>query len=1202
MKTFSLSLLLSFFIYTAQAQCPEPTNLAFFNITETTVDISWTENGTATTWEIETVLGGATPSGTGISVTNNPFTVSSLVSGENYDFYIRSNCGANGFSAWVGPLNVTTLSCIFSIDAVENPGACLEYCFYANGAQFGTFFDFNSGVLPAGWNSSPFTVGSPCLTDMIDNSPYFWAGVTDSNGERQVTTNPLDVTLGGIIQFYMRYGADDPDPGCETADLPEEGINLQYSIDNGATWVNINYWQPTDILTDPLYSWTQYTETIPAAAQTNSSMFRWYQSDNSGPQFDNWGLDNVLVSANTNANFLWDFGDGNSSTLSAPCHTYASEGPFTVTLMVDAPNCNNTVSTNIVVEDSVPPTAVCQNITIDLDINGNATIAATDIDNGSTDNCGIQAITLSQTNFSCNDVGQNNVTMTVTDPYGNIDSCVAIVTVNPTISAPTAVTIIPLSPTSAEITWTPGGTETSWEIEIVPAGTPPTGTGIITSTIPYLATPLTEDTDYDVYIQGISGTGCSEWAGPNTFSTPCTVLAVPYVEPVETQITGSADAIDNCWNAESTVFSWRANSFGTNSTGTGPDAAANGTNYFYTEATGANTGDVAILLSPFFDLTTSSNTYLHFFYHMYGSNMGELHVDLFNGATWVDDVFVITGQQQSSNSAAWVQEFIDISAYETVANFQVRFRGIRGDGFRSDMAIDDITIESILACPEPTNFMASNPTATTIDLSWTSPATVSQWQIEAVETGNTPTGAGITVTTNPFTFTGLNPNVTYDFYIIANCNDGTNSNWVGPVTLATICNDISFNFCPNDLTIDTDAAQCFGTPNYNLPTIIDNCDATNTTVTLTAGLAPDGEFPIGTTTVTYSASNAAGTTVTCTFDVTVNDPFSGLNLQASETINANTVTLCNDNTVDLSATGGDFDGSETYQWQLNGTTINGENSSILSAVNTTGDYTAIVSLGTCSMSFTISINQIDADASFTYNAPQCDSATVTLSGTAGGTFQFEILPTDNAILDTTTGMISNGEYGETYSVTYTTQPGPCQTSETQNVTLLELDDAGFYIEDESITCYSANIIVTGTSIGVFTFDPIPFDNATINQTTGEITNTTPNTTYTIVYTTNAVCSNTESVTYTTPINCIIPQGISPNDDDFNDYFDISWLRAEHLYIYNRYGNQVYDKKDYRKEWNGFSNKEEILPTGTYFYVINTEDSKPITGWVYINRG
>jgi PKD repeat protein len=62
-------------------------------------------------------------------------------------------------------------------------------------------------------------------------------------------------------------------------------------------------------------------------------------------------------------------------------------------------------------------------------VNGAASITAADINNGSTDNCGIQSIVASKTNFTCSDAGDNTVTLTVTDIHGNINTCNATVTV-----------------------------------------------------------------------------------------------------------------------------------------------------------------------------------------------------------------------------------------------------------------------------------------------------------------------------------------------------------------------------------------------------------------------------------------------------------------------------------------------------------------------------------------------------------------------------------------------------------------------------------------------------------------------------------------------------------------------------------------------------------------------------------------------------
>ncbi|MBR9916011.1 MAG: T9SS type A sorting domain-containing protein [Algicola sp.] len=93
--------------------------------------------------------------------------------------------------------------------------------------------------------------------------------------------------------------------------------------------------------------------------------------------------------------------------------------------------------------NAIDPIVVCRDITIQLDTNGNATVTAAAIDNGSYDACGgTPSLSLSQTNFNCSDLGTNVVTLTATDSSGNDSSCTATVIVedniNPIITCPSS--------------------------------------------------------------------------------------------------------------------------------------------------------------------------------------------------------------------------------------------------------------------------------------------------------------------------------------------------------------------------------------------------------------------------------------------------------------------------------------------------------------------------------------------------------------------------------------------------------------------------------------------------------------------------------------------------------------------------------------------------------------------------------------------
>ncbi|NAS14355.1 BspA family leucine-rich repeat surface protein [Poritiphilus flavus] len=106
-------------------------------------------------------------------------------------------------------------------------------------------------------------------------------------------------------------------------------------------------------------------------------------------------------------------------------------GANTVTLTV-TDNSDNiaTCQTTVTVVDDTAPTALCKDITVELDTKGSATIAAADIDNGSFDSNGdTVSLALDRTDFGCSDVGENTVTLTVTDDGGNTASCTATVTV-----------------------------------------------------------------------------------------------------------------------------------------------------------------------------------------------------------------------------------------------------------------------------------------------------------------------------------------------------------------------------------------------------------------------------------------------------------------------------------------------------------------------------------------------------------------------------------------------------------------------------------------------------------------------------------------------------------------------------------------------------------------------------------------------------
>ncbi|CAC5390464.1 unnamed protein product [Mytilus coruscus] len=125
---------------------------------------------------------------------------------------------------------------------------------------------------------------------------------------------------------------------------------------------------------------------------------------------------------------------------------------------------------------------------------------------------------------------------------------------------------------------------------------------------------------------------------------------------------------------------WRVHSNSTPSTATGPSSAYKGDYYLYFETSSVTDGSAARLLSR--DFIFESSGCLKFHYHMYGSQMGAFNVYQESRQIW---------RKAGNQGNQWKLAVISLHA-NNFSSSKISFEAVRGTGYKSDIAIDDVQV------------------------------------------------------------------------------------------------------------------------------------------------------------------------------------------------------------------------------------------------------------------------------------------------------------------------------------------------------------------------------------------------------------------------------------------------------------------------------------------------------------------------------
>ena len=335
-----------------------------------------------------------------------------------------------------------------------------------------------------------------------------------------------------------------------------------------------------------------------------------------------------------------------------------------------------------------------------------------------------------------------------------------------------------ITQTSADITWTPGSSETSWEVlygENVDFSTDVPSTE---STNSISLTGLTPNTLYYVYVRGIcDGGDYSSWE-MYTFRTECgAIVNLPYTEDFDSYGTGTT-VYPACWGRINTYTS--GDRPYVNST----HYAGVGSLYFYATSTTYN-----IAIAPQIDSTIPVNGLMVNFMYRASSSSDRLIVGVMTNPTNANTFVPIDTVHPGSSATAWVEREVYLSSYTGTGQYIAFYNGNSSSTCYS--YIDNLMIDYLPTCPKPTQVHATGVSTTSIDLAWTENGSATEWEIEYGPTGFTlGSGTVESATSNPYTVSYLTPSTQYDFYVRAVCGAGDSSYYAPVYTLSTACDAV----------------------------------------------------------------------------------------------------------------------------------------------------------------------------------------------------------------------------------------------------------------------------------------------------------------------------------------------------------------------------------------------------------------------------
>lgn len=338
----------------------------------------------------------------------------------------------------------------------------------------------------------------------------------------------------------------------------------------------------------------------------------------------------------------------------------------------------------------------------------------------------------------------------------------------PTCMRPMDLTVTSYNSEEVTVNWQPYGSETSWEVAVVPAGSAPESSlAVIATEHPYTVNMLTPETEYDVYVRAYcGGNDFSNWTGPVSFKTRCAMTSdIPYEEHFDTYGTTTSTSatspgpMPTCWSRI------------TNNTAPYPYISSTqhigvGALYLY-----STTAYYSMGVSQQLDISSypANSLYLTFKLKKTSASYGRLQVGVMTNPDSLE-TFVLLKNIYSSDlptTSDWEEFTINLTEQYNTPIY-LAFRS--PDELTTGVYLDDVVLDAIPTCSEPRNLSVGQIQGTSAMVTWENalfgtPVYTVQYSELGMDNWSSPE----TTTGTFYMLSGLTPTTAYEVRVFSDC-------------------------------------------------------------------------------------------------------------------------------------------------------------------------------------------------------------------------------------------------------------------------------------------------------------------------------------------------------------------------------------------------------------------------------------------------